>query len=404
MYLKKIIERSFFLTHSRDSYRDVLIQVKHLLEFDNSMFLFVKDKYDQRAKSSKMKKRITILGAGLSGLLTGYRLKKLGFEIQILEARNRLGGRISTVISDDNTLVEMGATWFGEQHTNLLALLKELELSYFEQFMKGTAYFEAFSMAPAQIIEIPTDNPSYRIVGGTLAMIIKLAESFDENEIILKKQVKELDFNDNIVKIITQNKIYEADMVISTLPPALLVHSIVFRPEISSKLMSIAARTHTWMQDAIKVALVYENPFWKHKNISGTLFSNVGPITEFYDQSDAENTKYALCGFINSRYAQFSAAERKEKILSQLERLLGREALKYKSYEEVIWSEEVFTKDKMQENIFVYPHQNNGNVIFSSAYFNERFYVSGSETSQCFPGYMEGAIFSCNKLVSKIIG
>ncbi len=365
------------------------------------MFLCVKNVHNEL--KYQMKQRITILGAGLAGLLTGYRLKKLGFEIRILEARNRLGGRISTVVSDNNTLVEMGATWFGEQHTNLLALLEELELSYFEQFMKGTAYFEAFSMSPPQIIEIPTDNPSYRIMGGTFALINKLAEFFNENEIILNEQVKELDFNDNIVKIITQDKIFEANIVISTLPPALLVNSIMFRPQISSELSSIAERTHTWMQDAIKVALVYETPFWKHKNISGTLFSNVGPITEFYDQSDAENTKYALCGFINSSYAQFSATERKEKILSQLERLLGNEALKYKSYEEVIWSEEVFTKNKMQENIFVYPHQNNGNAIFSPAYFNERFYISGSETSQYFPGYMEGTIFSSNKLVSKII-
>lgn len=350
-----------------------------------------------------MKQKITILGAGLSGLLIGYRLKKLGFEIRILEARNRLGGRISTVISENETPVEMGATWFGDQHKNVLALLEELGLSYFEQYMKGTAYFEAFSMAPPQSIEIPTDNPSYRIVGGTSALIKALADNFHENEIIKNQQVKELVFNDDVIKIITQDKTFETEMVISTLPPALLMNSIEFTPPISSELIHIAQKTHTWMQDAIKVALIYEKPFWKDKNISGTLFSNVGPITEFYDHSNYENTKYALCGFINSSYAQFSKAERKEKIINQLEKLLGKEALGYISYEETIWSEEAFTKDKKQEDIFVYPHQNNGNAIFSKEYFNNRLYIAGSETASQFPGYMEGAIFSANQIVFKIV-
>ena len=40
---------------------------------------------------------IIIVGAGLSGLLTGYLLKKEGIPFKILEARNRIGGRINTV-------------------------------------------------------------------------------------------------------------------------------------------------------------------------------------------------------------------------------------------------------------------------------------------------------------------
>lgn len=350
-----------------------------------------------------MKQKITILGAGLSGLLIGYRLKRLGFEIQILEARNRLGGRISTIISDNETPVEMGATWFGEQHTNLLALLKEFGLSYFEQYMKGTAYFEAFSMAPPQSIDIPEDNPSYRIVGGSSALIKALVDNFHGNKINLSQQVKGLIFSEDGIKIETQDKTFETDIVISTLPPALLVNSIAFTPPISSEIINIAAKTHTWMQDAIKVALIYDSPFWKNENKSGTLFSNVGPITEFYDHSDYEGKKHALCGFVNGSYTQFSLAERKEKILDQLERLLGKEALEYVSYEEMIWSEEVFTKDKKQEEIFVYPHQNNGNSIFQKEYFDKRFYFAGSETSSHFPGYMEGAVFSANKIVSKIV-
>ncbi|MCJ7758751.1 MAG: FAD-dependent oxidoreductase, partial [Gillisia sp.] len=69
---------------------------------------------------------IIIIGAGLSGLLTAYRLKKEGIPFKILEARNRIGGRINTVYGTDNTPVEMGATWFGSEHKHLRALLEEL--------------------------------------------------------------------------------------------------------------------------------------------------------------------------------------------------------------------------------------------------------------------------------------
>ena len=39
----------------------------------------------------KMKKRIIILGGGLSGIYLGYKLKKAGFSIEILEASDRIG-------------------------------------------------------------------------------------------------------------------------------------------------------------------------------------------------------------------------------------------------------------------------------------------------------------------------
>ena len=48
-------------------------------------------------QGSNKGKKVTILGAGLSGMATAYELTKLGYQCTILEARERAGGRVFTV-------------------------------------------------------------------------------------------------------------------------------------------------------------------------------------------------------------------------------------------------------------------------------------------------------------------
>jgi monoamine oxidase len=59
---------------------------------------------------------VIIIGAGLSGLSTAYQLKKAGINFKIIEAQDRIGGRIETIYGQDDTPMEMGATWFGKEH------------------------------------------------------------------------------------------------------------------------------------------------------------------------------------------------------------------------------------------------------------------------------------------------
>ena len=46
---------------------------------------------------NKADKKVIILGAGLAGMASAYELMKLGYEVTILEARNRPGGRVWSV-------------------------------------------------------------------------------------------------------------------------------------------------------------------------------------------------------------------------------------------------------------------------------------------------------------------
>ena len=343
---------------------------------------------------------IVIIGAGLSGLLTAFRLKKEGIPFKIVEARNRIGGRINTVLGTDETPVEMGATWLQNHHQNLIALLNELGLRAFEQFMDETVLFQQQANSPVQLMTIGKQSPSYRIAGGTSNLINTLYQALDSKDIVLNQTVTKILFHENSVQVIA-DETFEASHVVLAIPPKLLAKRILFEPNLSDDLISIAEQTQTWMEDSIKVALSYDSPFWQEEKIPSTLFSNVGPITEFYDHCNYERSKFALCGFMHSSLKSLTEAERKAIVLNQLKQVFGPKVTSYISYEECIWSKEEFTFEASEE--LLYPHQNNGNPIFRNAFFDGKLLISSAESAKESPGYMDGAVYAGNITARKII-
>lgn len=58
-----------------------------------------------------MNKKIVIIGGGAAGIAAATKLLSNGFQnIVILEAENRIGGRIHTIQFGENVL-DMGAQW-----------------------------------------------------------------------------------------------------------------------------------------------------------------------------------------------------------------------------------------------------------------------------------------------------
>src|SRR4051812_22225254 len=64
-----------------------------------------------------------VIGAGLSGLAAAYQLKQAHWDVKVLEARERIGGRVLSYSFKDSPLVcEMGGEWVGESHERIKAL------------------------------------------------------------------------------------------------------------------------------------------------------------------------------------------------------------------------------------------------------------------------------------------
>jgi monoamine oxidase len=81
------------------------------------------------------------------------------------------------------------------------------------------------------------------------------------------------------------------------------------------------------MGESIKFAVEYASPFWRENNYSGTLFSQASIIQEMYDHSTADYKGYALKGFLNGGTHTLSEEERKAKVILQLTKLFGAEAI-----------------------------------------------------------------------------
>ncbi|MBD2775826.1 flavin monoamine oxidase family protein [Iningainema tapete] len=88
-------------------------------------------------------KRITILGAGIAGLVAAYELSKLGHEVDIMEGSPRIGGRVLTHRfgnEPDAPYAELGAMRIPKSHQHTLHYVSEMGLD--DKLCKFVTVFE----------------------------------------------------------------------------------------------------------------------------------------------------------------------------------------------------------------------------------------------------------------------
>ncbi len=78
-------------------------------------------------------KRIVVVGAGFSGVSAAYELKSAGYAVNVVEARDRIGGRVHTLerFVKDKT-VEAGGEMVGANHPTWAAYAKQLGVKFRE--------------------------------------------------------------------------------------------------------------------------------------------------------------------------------------------------------------------------------------------------------------------------------
>jgi monoamine oxidase len=80
---------------------------------------------------------VAVIGAGLSGLRAARELADAGREVVVLEARDRVGGRLLNATLGDGVAVDVGGQWVGSDHLRVQRLASELGIEIFPQHGAG---------------------------------------------------------------------------------------------------------------------------------------------------------------------------------------------------------------------------------------------------------------------------
>ncbi len=351
---------------------------------------------------------ILVIGGGLSGLTTAYLLKKQGFSVTVLEANNYFGGRIKTIKTSSGACLELGATWVFYD-SNLRTLLNELGLKLYEQYNIGNAIYELSNKQPPEVfnvLELTGGQKYYKIVGGASSIINKLSEAVGIQNLNQNTIVSSIEDKGEYIELITSTgQSYEADYVISTIPPNLLQASITFKPEFLDSSNSYRKQTHTWMGESIKFSVEYRAPFWREANLAGFAVSMAGIVREVQDHVNAEGNAFALVGFLNLKEEHYNLTkdERRKIVIRDLVRLFGEKSTQVINYEELIWSRQAYTSVNANTNKGLFAHQNNGHKEIVKPQMNQKLFFAGTETSNVSPGYMEGAVISAHTAVRRVV-
>jgi len=80
---------------------------------------------------------VAVVGAGLAGLVAARDLVAGGHSVVVLEARDRVGGRVVNATTKDGTIVELGGQWVGPTQDRVLALAEDVGADVYPTYDEG---------------------------------------------------------------------------------------------------------------------------------------------------------------------------------------------------------------------------------------------------------------------------
>lgn len=135
-----------------------------------------------------------VIGAGFAGLAAARRLADAGQSVVVIEARDRVGGRVWTHPFFDGMRIDVGGTWIGAGHDRLYALVKEAGLETYPTFEDGQSVLFLHGKAQRYSGLLPNiDLFSLGVLGLTIKRLDWMAQAVPLEEPWRSSKARELD-------------------------------------------------------------------------------------------------------------------------------------------------------------------------------------------------------------------
>lgn len=250
------------------------------------------------------------------------------------------------------------------------------------------------------LINIRNGAQQDRIKGGAQLLVNRMAEAFS-SAIRLNSAVTSIEQTDDHVIVKGNGFSLSGRKVIIAVPPVLAgrIHYNRPLPALRDQLLQ-----RVFMGSVIKCYAIYDEPFWRTEGLNGLCASDSGYISVTFDNSPADGKQGVLMGFSVGSQAkalqELPPEKRKQEVLNIFGSFIGARALHPNVYLDHNWAEEEWSRGCFAGIMPAGAWTTVGKVIRTPC---GHIHWAGTETSDVWNGYMEGAVRSGERAAAEVM-
>jgi len=238
-----------------------------------------------------------------------------------------------------------------------------------------------------------------RIIGGSQILAKRLADRLGD-AIRLSSPVGEIVQTADGAEVVAGGTTIRSRRVAVAVPPALAAR-IRYSPALSPLRDQLTQKMP--MGYVIKCMAMYPEPFWREEGLSGFAVDLADPVGVIFDNSPPDAGYGVLLCFVEGRHGrilgELPAEGRKAVVIAALERFFGPRAADPIDYVDQNWAAEEWTRGCYGAHLAPGAWTQFGKALRRPC---GMIHWAGTETSDVWNGYMEGAIRSGKRVAREI--